>query len=436
MTTKLVGDSVDGDDSKKWSTFVDGKDGFFYGIPCDANRVVKFNPLDRTMTEIGPDLGDEEWKWNGGVRANNSNIYCAPCNCDEILKIDTIRETVETISDAQGQLDRGDISRKDMWMSGVLAKDNLIYFMPCGASQILRLNPKDDTFSKIGYDFGDQWGKYYGTVLGNDDCIYGIPFFSNRIVKFDPNCPENVSFVGAEAKKSSFHCGNGVLADDGHIYALNDYGQVLKVDTASNNCTLIGEKVQSFGRRWGNPVIGIDRCIYWPPSRSNRVLKFDPETQESPSHVGGDLGGEFYKWVGAGVVASDGLIYCVPLRSNYILVIDPFQDLTLTWKKNMKEHPDKLGNLFVKGKLSGETLYERSIRNFGYDKISRLVEETFPIDEQWAAITQNTNLPLFTYAASYENSALPIVNFLLRRNVNALLENMMIPTCTNILCEK
>jgi hypothetical protein len=41
----------------KWSAFVDGGDGFLYGIPSNARRVVKFDPLDKSMTEIGPDLG-------------------------------------------------------------------------------------------------------------------------------------------------------------------------------------------------------------------------------------------------------------------------------------------------------------------------------------------------------------------------------------------
>ena len=29
-----------------------------YGIPCDARRVVKFNPLDKSLMEIGPGLGE------------------------------------------------------------------------------------------------------------------------------------------------------------------------------------------------------------------------------------------------------------------------------------------------------------------------------------------------------------------------------------------
>jgi len=68
----LIGDEIEGDN--KWSEFVDGKNGFFYGIPAHAHRVVKFNPLDKSLTEIGPDLGGGRWKWYCGVRANTGNI--------------------------------------------------------------------------------------------------------------------------------------------------------------------------------------------------------------------------------------------------------------------------------------------------------------------------------------------------------------------------
>jgi hypothetical protein len=38
-TLNDIGDEIEG--RHKWSSFVDGEDGFFYGIPCDARRVVK-----------------------------------------------------------------------------------------------------------------------------------------------------------------------------------------------------------------------------------------------------------------------------------------------------------------------------------------------------------------------------------------------------------
>ena len=73
LLATLIGDEIQG--GEKWNDFVDGGDGFLYGIPCNARRVVKFNPLDKSMTEIGPDLGDGGAKWMCGVLANTGIIY-------------------------------------------------------------------------------------------------------------------------------------------------------------------------------------------------------------------------------------------------------------------------------------------------------------------------------------------------------------------------
>jgi len=78
LTTLIGEDDTIGGLRGDWSSFVDGADGFFYGIPSDARRVVKFNLLDTSFTEIGPDLGEGEQKWKCGVRAKTGSIYCAP----------------------------------------------------------------------------------------------------------------------------------------------------------------------------------------------------------------------------------------------------------------------------------------------------------------------------------------------------------------------
>ena len=117
ITTLFLGDEIEGE--SKWLDFVDGKDGFFYGIPCNARRVVKFNPLDKSLTEIGPDLGEGKWKWMCGVRANTVSIYCASYDADNILKIDPIQGTVETL-DGVVPPETGSV----LWTSGSLAQDN------------------------------------------------------------------------------------------------------------------------------------------------------------------------------------------------------------------------------------------------------------------------------------------------------------------------
>jgi hypothetical protein len=93
--TTCIGDEIQGD-HVKWSFFVDGGDGFFSGIPYDARRVVKFNPLGKSLTEIGPDLGEGEFKWTRGVIANNVRIYCIPRCAEHMLKINTNDGTVES----------------------------------------------------------------------------------------------------------------------------------------------------------------------------------------------------------------------------------------------------------------------------------------------------------------------------------------------------
>jgi hypothetical protein len=167
------------------------QDGFFYGVPSLARRIVKFNPIDKSLTDIGPDLGGGGCKWRCGVRANNGSIYCAPYRSNSILKINTNDGTVETLDNVELP-ERGD----GLWKSGALASDNTIYYMPVLARQIMRLNPDNDLLSSVGDDL--LGGTYGGTVVGNNDFF---PCYVTRIVKFDPTNPDTTSTVGEKAEK-------------------------------------------------------------------------------------------------------------------------------------------------------------------------------------------------------------------------------------------
>jgi hypothetical protein len=420
LTTLIdIGDELQGDD--KWRDFVDGGDGFFYGIPFNARRVVKYNPLDKSFIEMGPDLGDCEFKWMCGVRANTGNIYCAPLNAEHILKIKTSDGTVEILDDVELP-EAGDW----LWASGALAADNHIYYMPYSARRIMKLNPDNDTISSVGDDLGQGEGKYSGTVVGNNDRVYGIPYIATCIIKFDPTNPDITCTVGEEDMKG-FYCANGVLGGDGYIYAANSAGQVLKVvDTVNNNYTWIGNPIYSeWGEGWGDPIIGVDKCIYWPPYNANRVLKFDPETQQLPSLVGDDFGeGGPSKWAG-GALATDGAIYCIPYCSSQVLTIDPFKEFSATLQTNMTLYPQELGRLFLKGEEQcDETFFESSLRKFGGEKMFELIEECLPLDAEWAGAHNHGNLPPFIVATSCENCAASVIYYLLRRNVNGFLGNI------------
>jgi hypothetical protein len=211
-------------------------------------------------------------------------------------------------------------------------------------------------------------------VVGNDDFVYGIPYRATHIIKFDPANPDTTSSVGEEAEEL-FRCDTkGVLARDGYIYSVNMYGQVLQIDTASSDYTWIGDPIYSgYGVGWGDPIVGVDKCIYWPPTFANRVLKFDSETHQLPSLVGDDLGEGRGKWKG-GALATDGVIYWIPYYTTQVLAIDPFQELSMTLQNNLRQHPEDLGRLFVKDGCN-ETFYDSAVRKFGIEKVFQIIEE-------------------------------------------------------------
>ena len=79
----------------KWSTCLAAPNASIYGIPYNAGRAVKFNPVDKSMTEIGPNFGDGQAKWEGGAITDNGVIYCPPSDGGRgVLKIDTNTDDV------------------------------------------------------------------------------------------------------------------------------------------------------------------------------------------------------------------------------------------------------------------------------------------------------------------------------------------------------
>jgi hypothetical protein len=394
------------DDGPKWNSSVRGADGCIYGIPYCARRVVRFNPIDNSMTEIGPDLGIGGNKWNGGTLAGNGCIYCTPLWSDHILKIDTINGNVTIL---EVELPETGICK---WLSGALAFDQCIYFMPYNARRILRLNPEDDTVASVGHDLG--WGsKYKGIVVGKDRCLYGIPrLMIFGIVRFNP-VDQSVSGFGQEA--GNFGCGDGALGRDGFIYAATDDGQVLRIDVVNSLLHFVGIRVmsdhQSVG--WGAAILGNDGCIYWPPYCANQTLKFDPVTQIA-SLVGDYFGDTFSKWSSGAAAGPDGAIYCIPCNATRVLAIDPFKEFAMKLQAEMEKYPEELGRLFEKDDR-GITFYECSITKFGIEKVSKVIQDCIPS----SIVCSGSYLQSFVAAAACENSVVSVIYYLLRRNLDS-----------------
>ena len=419
VITTLVGEESEGYD--KWGGSLAAPNGSVYGIPFEARRVAKFNPVDYSMTHIGPDFGDG-FKWFSGAINDRGIIYCVPIDDDRgILKIDTNSDNVTELH--RNLLpERGDW----MWASCAAALDGCIYFMPSRARRIMKLDPNNnDAMSSVGDDLGHGWGKYSGTVVGIDGCVYGMPECSKSILKYDP-INDITSFVGEKC----FVCnGNGALGRDGCIYALTVDGQVLKIDTVNNSHCFFVNSVdsnhQKYQQGWGDAILGIDGCVYWPPCTARRTLKYDPHT-DLTSLVGCDFfGTRGLKWL-TSTLATDGVIYCIPTGPNQVLAIDPWGEFLETTKTNMEAHPDKFGLLFQKisevGKIStlhkSQTNFDHAIVKFGQKQVYEVLETSMkPVNDY----CKETNLCPFMIVASCaykETSTLSAINHLLRRDLS------------------
>lgn len=345
LTSLLVDYKIDVGQLTMYAPYVDGQNGWFYGIPSPSLntilRAVKFNPIDKEFIHFGPDLVEFLPAGSPGVLANNGCIYYPPYQ-DRVLKIDIVHETVVAI----------DFERKpgeNVWNSCALSSlDGTIYCMPDLVGRILKINPDNDSFSRVGNDFLQNLnnGAFSGTVAGNDGCIYGLPWSSDFIIKYDPAHPETTFPLPKKSMDDewwTYH--GGIVASDGNIYGLTVYNQVFKIDTKHYDYSLIGEKKYDGNNdTFGRPILGSDGCIYWTPnaSQSTHVRRFDPTTQQM-SLVGNNL--KTKEWWSSnrcwasGIAASDGKIYCIPSSSfrkeEQILVIDPINKLSTALAKTL-----------------------------------------------------------------------------------------------------
>ena len=290
--------------------------------------------------------------------------------------------------------------------------------MPDFAGRIMKLDPiNSDAITSVGDYLGDKELKYIGMVIGIDGCVYGIPFQSNFIVKYDP-VNDTTSFIGKKLRQDSLECnGSGVLGRDGCIYAraLN-VGKVLKIDTTNNYHSFVKDIIAianprySDEGRWGDAVLGVDGCISWPPLRANRITMVGNNFEIDLSQ----------KW-GGGSLTSDGVIYCIPSNAKRILCIDLFKEFMSSVKKNMENHPEQLGCLFQSSNdsIPDKTNFDCAVVKFGHEKVLKVIDECMPpVDQMCAA----KNLYPFLIAASCKRSDVSVIYQLSRQALPSLVD--------------
>ncbi|CAK9117267.1 unnamed protein product [Durusdinium trenchii] len=120
-------------------------------------------------------------KWHGGVYCpQDQSIYGIPCNAECVLKIS--KGSVTTFAH-----DSPVLKGRCKWYGGLLGCDGCIYGIPNCAPSVLKIDPHSQEVINIGPTFSQGGQKWHGGVVGKDGCIYGIPSHADAVLKIEPS---------------------------------------------------------------------------------------------------------------------------------------------------------------------------------------------------------------------------------------------------------
>merc|ERR1712176_479788 len=144
----------------KYCDVISANNGKLYFIPCGAEEVISFDVKrhqkypNLNWNRIGNrDLGNHGNKWRGAVCAENGKIYCSPYNFNDILIIDTNTDTTDRV-----RLPPELWSTKAKYCSCVSDGNGYVYFFPCFAPQMIKINIYTNEISFLhGFDRRYAW---------------------------------------------------------------------------------------------------------------------------------------------------------------------------------------------------------------------------------------------------------------------------------------
>lgn len=326
--TSLIGD--DYGKGLKWAGGALASDGCIYAAPSRASQILKINPENLTTELVGPILSGDRLKYNTcfGSPEDDSILYFLPYSADQIMKFNIKTHAVEYVGDKY----LGD----GKWIGGAIGNDGCIYCAPDRHSKILKFDPHDHSTTLVGDDLGGGEWKYVGAVASQDKAsIYFIPFFSRSILEYHVATEQCTCIpIGHLVGHDQGTWAGGVLGDDGCIYGIPAWTRkILKYDPSipingpvSNpgvrrNPTLVGEDYGNDDFKWFGGYLATDGCIYGIPYSARKVLQYNTRTGTT-ALIGNDFRASSMKWV-CGSLDRTGNIFAIPYRHNKVIRIQP-----------------------------------------------------------------------------------------------------------------
>ena len=177
------------------------------------------------------------------MNQNQTAIYAIPSNAQNILKIDLLTRTTSLMPIPATVTP---LSQSNKWYGGILGDDNCIYGVPYAASGVLCIDANTDTVELIGEEqFGVQQYNWHGGIKHpTNGKIYCFPAHNSHVLTIDSSLSSEDSSVSLEDRLALLEIHRapydnddvtrykwlgGSLGADGNIYGMpSDASSILK----------------------------------------------------------------------------------------------------------------------------------------------------------------------------------------------------------------
>ena len=289
----------------KWFGGLIGSDKCIYGIPHNAQGVLKIDPTNDEVTIMKQDDGQPlpkgNWKWHGGLAAPKYHkIIGFPNNSDHVLVINCKTQRVYTVgmspkrddddnnnsgSRSNDDDDENDTINNDFasnecrltsgrhripqdgrykYLGGALAKNGrYAYLFPCDAERVLRFDCETDEMTLIGPPLLDGENKFQnGFCSPIDGCLYGIPQRAMGVLRIRPAAGNSkvVTDGASSSSSSSNDCEEETEEKE------EDHVDIIPFD----------EEMVRIKDKFEGGVMGTDGSIYCMPLRARRCVRIVP----------------------------------------------------------------------------------------------------------------------------------------------------------------
>lgn len=233
-----------------------------YGFPRSSNYLMIINENKIILHNMGTKYSGEHHY--GGVITDRGILYQPPRNTNHILKINLNNLNVDKIN-VPG------ILVKHRYCGSVYHPNGLIYFLPEAKERIMVLDTKNDKIYFIGKPIST---KVFAAVTALDGNIYGFSAYGLGLLRISVN-DNRVDMLYNDI---SFKCYGTELGMNGLIYGIPGDGKFFfEYDISRDKLEIIGEAMSGEKAKCAGAAVDIKGDIITIPAKGNYVYVLKPD---------------------------------------------------------------------------------------------------------------------------------------------------------------